>query len=181
MPSRREPSADEAKALAHPLRLRILRLLAERDLTNKQLADTLDASPGTVLFHVRILLKAGLASPAAVRSGESGALEKPYRATGVSWWLSDSLADAPPEIRQTPLRLFAEDALGASPEDVATSDHFVLHLSADDMREFERQVLEVIDRWITTDSQRRDRPVHRGTFAVLKKPQDKKTQDTPGA
>ena len=81
-------SAREIKALAHPLRLRILRLCGLHELTNKQLADRLDSQPGTTLYHVRLLVEAGLLEPAPIRTGTSGALEKPYRSSGQSWWLS---------------------------------------------------------------------------------------------
>src|SRR5688572_14187439 len=82
---RRAATVREARALAHPLRLRILRLCAQRALTNKQLADRLDREPGTVLYHVRLLVEAGLLHQEGVRTGDSGALEKPYRSTGQSW------------------------------------------------------------------------------------------------
>jgi len=85
---RRPATAAEAKALAHPLRMRILRLCLDRSLTNKQLADWLGKDPGTVLHHVRTLVKSGFLVPDEVRQGEKGALEKPYRATGKSWTLS---------------------------------------------------------------------------------------------
>ena len=57
-------SAREIKALAHPLRLRILRLCGLHELTNKQLADRLGQDPGTVLYHVRQLLSTGFLEPA---------------------------------------------------------------------------------------------------------------------
>src|SRR4029453_1203584 len=85
---RRAPTAAEAKALAHPLRMRILRLCLDQALTNKQLAEGLDKDPGTVLHHVRTLVKTGFLVPDEVRQGPKGALEKPYRATGKSWTLS---------------------------------------------------------------------------------------------
>src|SRR5260370_12248602 len=89
--ARRPATAREAKALGHPLRLRILRLTAQREMTNKQLADRLDRDPGTVLYHVRQLVEAGLLQPVEVRTGESGALEKPYRPAGRSWWIDSPL------------------------------------------------------------------------------------------
>src|SRR5688572_29994788 len=57
---RRDATVREAKAMAHPLRLRIMRLCGEQELTNKQLADRLNRDPGTVLYHVRLLADAGL-------------------------------------------------------------------------------------------------------------------------
>lgn len=44
---RRPATPAEAKALGHPLRLRIMRLCLVEELTNKQLADRLDRDPGT--------------------------------------------------------------------------------------------------------------------------------------
>src|SRR5687768_14537725 len=89
--TRRPATAKEAKALAHPLRLRILRLCLHQELTNKQLADRLGSDPGTVFYHVRQLVGAGLLQQAPVRTGASGALEKPYRSTGTTWWLDGPL------------------------------------------------------------------------------------------
>src|SRR5688500_4309407 len=86
--ARRPATPEEAKALAHPLRLRILRLCLDQALTNKQLAERLGKDPGTVLHHVRTLVATGFLVPEGVRQGEKGALEKPYRATGKSWTLS---------------------------------------------------------------------------------------------
>lgn len=48
------------KALAHPLRIRILALLEERKGSPVQLAEHLDATLGTVAYHVRMLESLGL-------------------------------------------------------------------------------------------------------------------------
>lgn len=48
------------KALAHPLRIRILAMLEERKASPVQLADHLDATLGTVAYHVRTLEQLGL-------------------------------------------------------------------------------------------------------------------------
>src|SRR5919202_837172 len=85
---RRRATILQAKTASHPLRLRILRLGGQQPMTNKQLADRLGCQPGTTLYHVRLLVQAGLLEPAQIRTGTSGALEKPYRSTGLSWWLS---------------------------------------------------------------------------------------------
>lgn len=84
---RRPATADEAQALANPLRLRILRLCLDRALTNKQLAGRLGRDPGTILHHVRVLLDTGFLAPEEERRGARGAVERPYRATGKSWTL----------------------------------------------------------------------------------------------
>jgi DNA-binding transcriptional ArsR family regulator len=73
------------RALANPIRLRILRLTLDRALTNKEIAERLGRDPGTVLHHVRVLVRGGFLEAGKVRPGKRGALERPYRATGKSW------------------------------------------------------------------------------------------------
>lgn len=84
---RRPATPQEARALAHPLRLRILRLCLDRSLTNKEIAVRLGRDPGTTLHHVRMLVAAGFLAADAERRGARGAVERPYRATGKSWTL----------------------------------------------------------------------------------------------
>jgi len=83
--TRREATPEEARALANPLRIRILRLCLDEALTNKELAERLGKDPGTLLHHVRMLVATGFLAADPVRTGARGALEKPYRATGKSW------------------------------------------------------------------------------------------------
>jgi predicted ArsR family transcriptional regulator len=56
-------------------------------MTNKQIAQRVDRDPGTVLHHVRELVRTGFLAPDDIRTGKRGALERPYRATGKSWRL----------------------------------------------------------------------------------------------
>src|SRR5207253_3159000 len=88
MTKRREATAEEARAVANPLRLRILRLCLDEALTNKEIADRLGRDPGSVLHHVRMLVETDFLRVEPVRAGVRGALEKPYRATGKSWELT---------------------------------------------------------------------------------------------
>ncbi len=83
----RDATAAEARALAHPLRLRILRLCIDTSMTNRELAHRLDRDPGTVLYHVRRLVTLGFLKAEPMRRGSSGHLEQPYRITGKSWML----------------------------------------------------------------------------------------------
>ena len=89
---RRPPTLQEARALAHPLRLRILRLCLDEALTNKQLAAALGERPATVLHHVRTLLATGFLVEEPWRRGPRGSTEKPYRATGKSAHLDQGLS-----------------------------------------------------------------------------------------
>lgn len=87
-PERRPATRAEARALSHPLRLRIIRLCLDQPLTNRELADRLGEQPATVLYHVRTLVKTGFMVPEAERRGRRGAREIPYRSTRKSWTLS---------------------------------------------------------------------------------------------
>lgn len=162
---RRPATPREAKALAHPLRIRILRECFLRELTNKEIADRLEANPGTVLHHVRVLVDAGFLVPGEPRNGAGGALEKPYRATGETWWLDDPLAESE-EGRAPLLQAFREEVGQIPPEAVGDVARFALHLNEEELAEFGARVLAVIDEYVATDHQRRDRPVHGGMFLV---------------
>jgi DNA-binding transcriptional ArsR family regulator len=82
----------EAKALASPLRLRILRMCLDEALTNAQLAERLGRPPASVLHHVRTLTATGFLEALPAARGPRGARTVPYRATGKSWSLETELA-----------------------------------------------------------------------------------------
>src|SRR5688572_24396906 len=89
-PAQKEATPEEFRAMAHPLRLRIIRLCLHEARTNKELAEHLGKDPATTLYHVRLLVRTGFLRAEPVRTGDRGALEKPYRSTGKSWTLSVS-------------------------------------------------------------------------------------------
>lgn len=159
-------SAREIKALAHPLRLRILRLCGLHELTNKELADRLGQDPGTMLYHVRQLLSTGFLEPAEVRTGVSGALEKPYRSTGRSWNLDTALGDAGPEGPLAPLEAFREELTEAGPDALASLSRFVLHLSPEDAEDLSTRVYAVLSEYTDSDRQRSDQPAYGGIFVL---------------
>jgi DNA-binding transcriptional ArsR family regulator len=84
---RRPATREEARALANPLRLRILRLCLDRAMTNEELAARLGRDAGSMLHHVRMLVETGFLAPEEERRGARGSIERPYRATGKSWTL----------------------------------------------------------------------------------------------
>ena len=65
------------KALSHPLRVRILALLQERTASPRELAEWLDATLGTVSYHVGIMHGLG-ALELAGESQVRGAIEHFY-------------------------------------------------------------------------------------------------------
>jgi DNA-binding transcriptional ArsR family regulator len=133
--TRPEATPAEFKAMAHPLRLRILRLCLHESLTNKQIAEHLGQDPATTLYHVRMLVRTGFLVPEEVRTGRRGALEKPYRATRKSLLLAVPL----PEDQMTSA-LAMQDALRAEiaeagPEGLVDNARGGLQLSDDEVAE----------------------------------------------
>src|SRR3954464_13530434 len=141
---KREATPDEARALANPLRLRILRLCLDESLTNKQLADALARDPGSTLHHVRMLVDTGFLEPTEVRQGTKGALEKPYRATGKSWQLSVSDPD-----HRAGAHLAVVDALREelaelqAPDELVVLTRFANTLDDDSLAELDRRIREL--------------------------------------
>jgi DNA-binding transcriptional ArsR family regulator len=87
------------KALAHPLRIRILAVLAERSASPVQLAAKLDATLGTVAYHVRTLHSLGLVELVDTRQ-RRGATEHYYRAHGHPRFSDDAWHNLPPVDKQ---------------------------------------------------------------------------------
>lgn len=173
-------NAREIKALAHPLRLRILRLCEMDELTNKQLADRLGHDPGTVLYHLRQLLAAGFLEPAEIRTGVSGALEKPYRSTGRSWNLDTALHTAGPDGPLAPLAELREELTEAGPDALANLSRFVLHLSPQDAEDLVTRVYAVLSEYMDTDEQRSNEPSYGGVFVLHKRAGQVEDQSSAG-
>lgn len=88
----------QIKALSHPLRVRILRILMKRRATVQQLADELEEASGRVHYHVKQLEKAGLIS--LVHEQEKlGVMEKYYQAVAPVFELDGMIGDVPTVVK----------------------------------------------------------------------------------
>jgi DNA-binding transcriptional ArsR family regulator len=96
------PNIDDpryVKALSHPLRVRILALLQERTASPRELAEWLDATLGTVSYHVRTLHDFGLIE--LVRTSQvRGAIAHHYRAKVRPRVSDEAWASAAPIVKQ---------------------------------------------------------------------------------
>jgi DNA-binding transcriptional ArsR family regulator len=54
-----ELSQQAVQAMAHPLRIRILRILTEKVASPKEIAEAIDEPPGNVAYHARVLFDLG--------------------------------------------------------------------------------------------------------------------------
>lgn len=146
--TRREAAPEEARALANPLRLRILRLCLDEALTNKQIADRLGHNAGTTLHHVRMLTETGFLAVAEERPGPRGSREKPYRATGKSWEVSvednatahAAMADA-----------FREELVAAGPDSVLLLTRFANRLNDEGAAELFGRLKTLVEEFALRD------------------------------
>lgn len=144
MVGKRAATEAEAKALANPLRLRILRLCLDESLTNKQIAGRLGRDPATTLHHVRTLVDTGFLAAEAVRHGERGALEKPYRATGKSWDVTVIDPDIEAVAQAAMVDAFREELVAEGPDRTLFLTRFANHLDAESYAELSRRIEELV-------------------------------------
>jgi DNA-binding transcriptional ArsR family regulator len=149
---KQQATAAEAKALGHPLRLRILRLCLDEEMTNRELADVLGKDPGTVLHHVRMLVDNGFLKAGEPRRGKRNSRERPYLATRKSWILDFGDQDRT-SVDVAAAEAFAAEFRAAGPGAAVAWSRLGVRLSAADRD-------ELVDRLeaLVLDMESRDDP-----------------------
>lgn len=137
---KRPATREEARALSHPLRLRILRSCLYEARTNKELAQRLQADPSSTLYHVRTLVRSGFLAAERERRGKRGAREIPYRATGKSWTL-DVGSDV--SVNVAALDAYRAEMLEAGGDSVLTSTRLGVRLSPARLAALRQRLREV--------------------------------------
>ena len=152
---------DQIKALAHPLRMRIVEALAESDpMTTKQVAESLGEKPTRLYHHVDILQKAGLLRLTHTRQNR-GTTEKYYEAIARQFradegLFSDEISDEDksalrPMIRtifdntmSELLRLVDANDPGDKLEEEGMLSYLEVHLSQEHVDEVQRRLMDVL-------------------------------------
>ena len=142
----------QMKALADPIRHRILGIIQNRPATAKQIADRLKMSPGTIGHHLQVLEAAGLAKVAArrlvrgivakyyTRTARIFLYNFPSTATGSIPALVQFLTDARDELSGALVERGIElDAKTAFPH---------ARLAPERIAYFERRLMELVDELI---------------------------------
>jgi len=143
----RTASVEELKALAHPLRWRILRLCLDRAWTNQELAERLEIAPATALRHVRALVEQGFLAAEPVRTGAKGALERPYRTTRRTWRLGLIDVEGVGLVQQVDLAMLAAhraELVEAGPDAYREVARGVLRLNAESQAELKARLEELL-------------------------------------
>jgi predicted ArsR family transcriptional regulator len=143
---RRPATEEEARTLASPLRLRILRLCLDVSLTNKEIAERLGRDPASVLYHVRRLVRTGFLVAEQERRGARGAREVPYRSTGKSWTLSIGESEDPRLATTTLVEAFVQDATRIGFEKV-DSTRMGLRLTPEEYDELSRRMHDLVEEF----------------------------------
>lgn len=143
-PERRPATPDEAKALGHPLRLRILRLCLDEELTNAEISERLGKDPGTVLHHVRMLVDHEFLAAGEVRRGRRGSRERPYHATRRSWVLDFGHQAGAAAVEVAVAEAFADELREIPPEDVLTSARLGVRLRPEDRDEMLGRLEDIV-------------------------------------
>ena len=142
--ARRPADEAEAKALASPLRLRILRLALHEPRTNKEMAEALGRDPASALHHVRTLVDTGFLIEQPPRRGPRGSRERPYLASGKSFYVYR--ADGEPDIagRDLLLETFLQEIAGLPPGSL-DSTRLGFRLTREDREDVQRRLQDLMD------------------------------------
>lgn len=142
----------QMKALADPVRHRILGIIQSRPATAKQIADRLKMPPGTIGHHLQVLESAGLAQVVArrlvrgivakyyTRTARIFTYNFPDVVTGKVPALVRFLTDARDEL--------AETLVDGSPEALVKTAFPHARLTAERYAYFERRLIELVDEFI---------------------------------
>jgi len=147
----RSPTLQEARALAHPLRIRALRMCLDQPRTNSELAAALGQQPATMLYHVRTLLRTGFLAEEPSRPGPRGTVEKPYRATGKSARLDHSMTSEGNSVLRAIFEAVAHEVDEAGPDSVLEGTRMALWLRPDELADLMTRVRALTDALPSVD------------------------------
>lgn len=136
---------ERMKAVSHPLRLGILKLLGEGEKTNEELASALGVASGKLYFHTKKLLDVGMIELATTRQ-KGSVIEKLYRPAFRSFYQPPGDGVSEPVLLATVVegvRLY-ENTWREIGEPLAHGCNYILYHSEETQKELIQQLLTLI-------------------------------------
>jgi DNA-binding transcriptional ArsR family regulator len=164
--SREFTDARAFRALAHPVRVALIEALAEGPQTATEAGERTGETPTTCSFHLRQLAKYGFVEETGGGRGRA----RPWRLTSFGMSFAPASGDAAAvAASDTALRMFRQRQLaryeawratrGAYPagwRDGAADAQYTFHLTADELRQMNAEVHEVLVRWWRLEGRAQD-------------------------
>jgi DNA-binding transcriptional ArsR family regulator len=154
----------QLRALAHPLRLRMMELFTEGPRTTKQVAQELGEPPTKLYHHANALERAGLLKLSKTRQNR-GAIEKWYEASG-SLISGRQLSQSRPmqqaisglaAVALEEARREVELALGTAPGSRPLVMRVTVNGNAQRIADIRKRLLQVLTEWRDPSSDRKRR------------------------
>jgi DNA-binding transcriptional ArsR family regulator len=173
------------KALADPVRLRIVLLTEDEPRTVKELAEALELPQTGLYYHVKLLLKAGILRVASKRM-VSGIEEKRYQAAATNWpappdqigeLAKAGLLKALFDTVEAEIQLAVRDQPDVPAGDPSGPLPFLLFtrlaLDRDDAKRVQKQLEDIVMRYAQAPRRpNRAKPEYHALFAVHRRPGD---------
>jgi DNA-binding transcriptional ArsR family regulator len=145
---RRPATADEVRALASAVRLRILRLALHNPMTNREIAEGLALNPATALYHVRRLVEVGLLEKQPPQPRAGGGVEIPYVSRGGSWALD---IEEHQGMNSATLEAFLDELRQVGVDKIQSAIRFRAILTPERRRELVDKITAVFDEYADDD------------------------------
>ncbi|MGH3304833.1 MAG: transcriptional regulator, partial [Streptosporangiaceae bacterium] len=123
----------------------------DRGRTNSELAAALEQRPATVLYHVRTLLRTGFLVEEPQRPGPRGTVEKPYRATGKSARLDDTMSRKDTAVMRAIVEAVAAEVDEADPGALLHGVRMPLWLTPEQLAELLARFRSVLEEFPSAD------------------------------
>jgi DNA-binding Lrp family transcriptional regulator len=147
---RQPATASELRALAHPIRLRVLREVLDAARTNAEIAERIGINPATCLHHVRSLLANGFIELDKPRASVNGITEKPYRATPKSWNTTINESPVSQRVAQAALDAFVAEA--SQPLADLSTSRLGVRLTNAQLHKFEKKLSVLLEEIAKADN-----------------------------
>jgi predicted ArsR family transcriptional regulator len=131
--------------------MRALRMCLDQARTNSELAAALGQQPATMLYHVRTLLRTGFLVEAASRPGPRGTVEKPYRATGKSARLDNTMSSEDGALLRAVFEAVAAEVDDAGPGSVLEGTRMALRLRPEQLTGLLAQIRALLEQFPSID------------------------------